>query len=217
MAKNNQPLFVRSKLLPNNSAAEFVELRTSRFFGPEFPSPNGIEFAPDVDMFVARDVASSMKSVQTRFLNEIFQVFLAHLLIPVFSFENYFQASRDKCKEFEVLLIDFAKLIYDRNFEKKFQVKSKSFQEYKIQDVLEIAEKVQMKHGSISKVREHTAVFRKCFAAVGRNQGAVDNLLNFIPNDSYGSIIFGGFTLILTVGVFTRHIYYILPVLLTAS
>lgn len=137
---------------------------------------------------------------QTSFLNEISQVFIAHLVILVSRLENYFQASRDKCKEFEALLIKFTKLIDGRQFENKFGIKSKSLQEYKIQDVLEIAEKVQTKHDSISKFREHTAVFRKCFAAFGRNQGAVDNLLNIIPNDSYGSIIFGEFTLILTVG-----------------
>lgn len=66
MAQNNQPLVVRSKLLPDNSAAEFVELRTDKFFGPEFSRPNGIEYSPDVDMFIAQDVASSLKSVRMK-------------------------------------------------------------------------------------------------------------------------------------------------------
>lgn len=63
MAQNNQPLAMRSKLLPNNSAAEFVELKTDKFFGPEFSRPNGAEYAPDVDMFIDQDVASSLRLV----------------------------------------------------------------------------------------------------------------------------------------------------------
>ncbi|KAL1867905.1 hypothetical protein Daus18300_006180 [Diaporthe australafricana] len=174
MAENNPPVVVRSKLLPNNSAAEFVELRADRFLGAGFSRPNGTEYAPGVDMFVDQGVASSLSP------------------------EKYYQASRDKRKEFEVLLVNFAKLVDDRQLQKRFYVKSKSLQDYKIQDVLEIAEKVQTTHGSTPKVKEHTAVFKKCFAAVGRNSGALKNLLNFIPDDSYGSIIFGGFTMILT-------------------
>lgn len=64
MNENNQPLVVRSKLLPNNSAAEFVETRTGRLLGPEFSRPNGAEFAPVVDMFVNQDIVSSLRSVR---------------------------------------------------------------------------------------------------------------------------------------------------------
>lgn len=121
------------------------------------------------------------------------------MLILVFRIEKYYQASRDKRKEFEALLTDFSKLIDDRQLQKRLQVKSKGLNEYRMQDVLEIAEMVQTTHGNKSKVREHTAILRKCFASVGRNQGAVNNLLKFIPNDTYGSVICGGFTMILTV------------------
>lgn len=123
----------------------------------------------------------------------------ANFLTTMIRFEKYYEASKLKCTEFEALLIDFAKMVDERQLQKKFGIKSRGFQEYRAEDVLEIAETVQKKYNNTSKVRECTAVFRKCFASVGRNQGAVSNLLSFIPNDSYGSIIFGGFTLILTV------------------
>jgi hypothetical protein len=71
--------------------------------------------------------------------------------------------------------------------------------EYKMQDVLNIADKLTQRHKNASQVQNCAGIIRKCFRFAGQNSGVIKKLLDFAPTDSYGSMIYGGFALILGV------------------
>ena len=67
-------------------------------------------------------------------------------------------------------------------------------------DVLDIADKIEERHRNADKVKSSIGVIRKCFRFSGKYVGVMKKIADFVPDDVYGSVISGGFTLILGVG-----------------
>lgn len=83
--------------------------------------------------------------------------------------------------------------------DQRFDVEIKDADKYTLNDVLKIAQVVQQNHKDADKVHSSMGRIRKFFRASGRNASTFQKLLAFVPNETYGSIICGGFTIILGV------------------
>ncbi|KAF2096572.1 hypothetical protein NA57DRAFT_78177 [Rhizodiscina lignyota] len=66
-------------------------------------------------------------------------------------------------------------------------------------DVLEIAKLVQDRNKNSENTRTCMRVIRNCFKATAKHRSTLENILSCVPNDIYGSIIAGGFTVVLAV------------------
>ncbi|ETS83498.1 hypothetical protein PFICI_05374 [Pestalotiopsis fici W106-1] len=158
----------RSRTL-TNSAAEFLELRSDETIGAELAELSP-EFVPELDRFVPRD--------------EVLQ-------------QDYFAESQKRVEKFKETLALFQKNLIDRKVDKKYEIEIKDASSYTLEDVLKIAKVVQKKHSDADQVHSCMGRLKKFFHATGRNATTFKRLLTFVPDDVYGSVICGGFTVIL--------------------
>lgn len=112
-----------------------------------------------------------------------------------------FEESKKIIKQFEETLERFSKTLQKNDLANKIDITLKKPAEYNLKDVLTIAEKVCERHKTAEDVKSCTGAIRKCFRFVGKNSSPLQCLLNFVPSDSYGSAISGGFTVILAVSL----------------
>lgn len=103
---------------------------------------------------------------------------------------------------FEETLQRFSQTLEKHDVAKKIDIALKKPNEYSMKDVVQIADKVYEKHKTASDVKSCTGAIRKCFRFTGKNASPLQCLLNFVPSDTYGSVISGGFTVILAVSLF---------------
>lgn len=96
---------------------------------------------------------------------------------------------------FEDTLARFCKLVEDKKLDKALGITLKRPQQYRMEDVLQIANKLHEIHKNAAEIKSCSGVFRKCFRFAGDND--LTRLLKFVPSDTYGSIICGGLTVIL--------------------
>ncbi|KAI1461614.1 hypothetical protein F4805DRAFT_239010 [Annulohypoxylon moriforme] len=163
---------MRSNTL-SNSAVEFLETRAEQAFGPEVAQmigPQSPQYAPEIDKFVT---ASGF--------NEL----------------DYFKESEEKMARFKKTLAQFCKTLEERKVGKKLGIEIKDPDDYKMQDVLSIAQQLQSKHQEDKTSKGYLGKIRRCFHRFMEHRGVLHNMLSFIPNDSYGSAISGGFAIIL--------------------
>lgn len=71
--------------------------------------------------------------------------------------------------------------------------------QYGFEDVVNIATKLKDRHEDVDQVKTCMNRIRSGFRSIGRKKGVLANMLSFAPNDSYGIVICGGFTVILGV------------------
>ncbi|KAK7709976.1 hypothetical protein SLS63_013118 [Diaporthe eres] len=169
MAGELHPLS-RSHLL-TNPVAEYLETRQNGALGDTAPKRPNSEFVPEMDQFVPKG---------SRFD------------------QDYHKASRARMQEFQITLQKFHQHMEKRK-DKDTSIKLKSPDDYTFKDVLEITTKLHEDHKSASQVRNCMGLIRKLFRGVGENSSILESLLKFVPNDTYGSVICGGFSMILTV------------------
>ncbi|KAF7538713.1 hypothetical protein G7054_g2751 [Neopestalotiopsis clavispora] len=160
----------RSRTL-TNSAAEFLELRSDEAIGAELAEISP-EFVPELDRFLPRD--------------DIQQ-------------QDYFVESQKRVETFKQTLALFQKNLIDRKVDKRYEIEIKDASSYTLDDVLKIAKVVQKKHSDADQVHSCMGRLKKFFHATGRNATTFKRLLAFVPDDVYGSVICGGFTVILGV------------------
>lgn len=137
------------------------------------------EFVPELDRFLPRD--------------EITQ-------------QDYFVESQKRVEKFKETLALFQKNLVDRKVDRRYEIAIKDANSYTLQDVLQIAKIVQKKHSDADQVHSCMGRLKKFFHATGRNASTFKRLLAFVPDDVYGSVICGGFTVIL--GVCIGLLYY---------
>ncbi|KAI2462836.1 hypothetical protein F4781DRAFT_163711 [Annulohypoxylon bovei var. microspora] len=157
----------------SNSAVEFLETRPEQAFGSEVAQmigPQSPQYAPEIDKFVE---ASD------------------------FNEPDYFKESEEKMAKFKKTLSQFCKTLEERKLGKKLGIEIKNPDDYKMQDVLSIAQELQLKHQDDKTSKGYLGKIRRCFRRLIEHRGIFHNILSFIPNDSYGSAISGGFTIIL--------------------
>ncbi|KUI71150.1 hypothetical protein VM1G_07001 [Cytospora mali] len=159
----------RSRLL-TNPAAEYLETRGADALGvtPTETAP-APEFVPEMDQFVSYGLLAG---------------------------KNYFKESEDRKRLFQVTLKKFCEHMEKRK-DKNQSFKIKEPNEYTFRDVWEIAEKLGEEHRSSEHVRSGMRFIHKFFRKAGENGSALKRLLVFVPDDTYGSVICGGFTIIL--------------------
>ncbi|KAI0890588.1 uncharacterized protein GGS22DRAFT_151322 [Annulohypoxylon maeteangense] len=174
--EERQPLFWSGLMRTNtisNMAVEFLETRPEQAFGAELAQmmgPQSPQYAPEIDKFVA---ASD------------------------FNEPDYFKESEEKMTKFKATLAQFCKTLEERKLGKKLGIEIKNPDDYKMQDVLSIAQQLQSKHQDDKTSKGYLGKIRRCFRRLMEHRGILHNILSFIPNDSYGSVISGGFTIIL--------------------
>lgn len=160
----------RSRIL-TNSAAEFLELRGDEALGSALAEISP-EFVPELDSFVTRDA------------------------VPP---QDYFAESQERLEKFKITLAAFQENLVDRKVDQKYEIEIKDSTSYTLEDVLKIAQTVQKKHKDADKIHSCMGRLKKFFHATGRNATTFKKLLAFVPDDVYGSVICGGFTVILGV------------------
>ncbi|KAK8042369.1 hypothetical protein PG994_012852 [Apiospora phragmitis] len=111
--------------------------------------------------------------------------------------QDYHKESRERLEQFKKTLAAFQQNLIDRKVDTKFDVTIKDAQDYTLDDVLQIANTVQERHKKLDNVNKCTRGIKKLFRATGRNASTFKKLLAFVPSDAYGSVICGGFTMIL--------------------
>lgn len=112
----------------------------------------------------------------------------------------YFRESEKHMQELQLTLTKFTETLVKRGLTQELGIEIKKPNEYTMQNVIDIAQRVQQRHASSDGATKNSlGLIRKCFRQAIKKQGILNNLLNFIPSDSYSSVICGGFTLILGV------------------
>jgi hypothetical protein len=86
-----------------------------------------------------------------------------------------------------------------QKLDKKLRLKLKEPEDYPFSDVLEISQRLYDKKEVPENTKNRMGTIRRCFKAAARHEGILKKLLSFLPNDSYGSVICGGFALVLAV------------------
>jgi hypothetical protein len=123
---------------------------------------------------------------------------LASALIN-YSETDYYKESNKQMNEFQGTLKAFCQTLKKRKLDSKLGIEIKEPKDYKMTDVLSIAKMIYDENERSVNTRSCMRAIRKCFQATARHEGTLKNLLNFIPGDIYGSVISGGFTIILAV------------------
>jgi hypothetical protein len=100
--------------------------------------------------------------------------------------------------EFQMTLRKFHEHLEKRK-DKDNSIKLKNPSDYTFKDVLEITTKLHEDHKSAGQVKTCMGLVRRLFRGAGENSSTLERLLAFVPNDTYGSVICGGFSMILSV------------------
>ena len=124
------------------------------------------------------------------------------MILTSHSEADYYKLSTEKMKVFEGTLTAFSQTLKSRKLDIKYGIDIKDPKEYTMTDVLLITKKIYDEHESANS-RGCMSVIRKCFQATVKHEGTLTNLLTFVPTDVYGSVLCGGFTLILGVSFHT--------------
>jgi hypothetical protein len=181
---------VRSKIL-TNSAAEFIETRAQEALGAEVVDASSPQYVPVRDQFMPKgEIARYEKWLEPR---------NAGADIDERASVDYHVESAAKLEQFERTLQKFAATIKERGLDGKLNIDLKDPKAYSMSDVLSIAVKIQEKHRDADEVKTAMGRIRKCFRFAEDHHGQLKRLLKFVPNDTYGTVISGGFTMILGV------------------
>ena len=115
---------------------------------------------------------------------------------------EYYRVSVEKLQDFQNTLTGFVKTLKSKKLDQRLSIELKDPKDYKLEDVLEIATKLQGSKDASEDTRSCMRVIRKCFRVTAKHTTTLTDILKLVPNDSYGSVIVGGFTLILAVSTF---------------
>lgn len=102
-------------------------------------------------------------------------------------------------QQLESSLANLNETIRKRKYDKKLNITLKELRAYKMNEVLEIATKIETEHRNAGKAKTAMGLIRRCFRSVGDDPGNMKRFLNFVPGDVYGSVISGSFAMVLGV------------------
>ncbi|KAI0844816.1 hypothetical protein F5Y00DRAFT_266238 [Daldinia vernicosa] len=175
------PVVFRRKIL-TNSAAEFVEREPGieALFQPEDSydelkdSRNASEFIPEIDRFAPKGV--------------------------IFDRSKYYERSLESKRNFLRTLKNFVSILRDRKIESELNIVIKDpseTHEFTFEYVLGIIDKIGESRNNSTKTRSCKNFIRRCYHKLEDNRDVFEGILDMIPDDIYGSILSGGFALIL--------------------
>lgn len=113
-------------------------------------------------------------------------------------------------EDFKNTLETFKKTLRANKVDEKLDIELKD--QYGFEDVVDIATRLKDCNEGDSSVSNCMTKIKKAFRSIGKRKGILANLLSFAPNDSYGIVFCGGFSVILgvrtstvTSGIGTDH------------
>ncbi|KAK3369282.1 hypothetical protein B0T24DRAFT_580206 [Lasiosphaeria ovina] len=186
MAGNSVFVATRPTRVLSNSAAEFVETRAGagicrRATGDPVEGSKhveslesalaGVRFVPQLDRFMPENEAPEETS--------------------------YYQESEEMLEKFKESLKNFTQILQSRSVFKKLGIEAPDPAKFDLNYVLKIAALIQEHQDGSEDTQIIKKFARKCFRGAAQNKAAITALLSMIPNDVYGSVISGGFSLIL--------------------
>ncbi|KAF7956721.1 hypothetical protein EAE96_004051 [Botrytis aclada] len=169
---------VRRKTL-TNSAAEYVEKRVDikALYPPDRPTKefNDLhdvsEFVPAIDLFALKGDNLSV--------------------------ESCYEQSKTSMETFSGTLKKFAAILRERKVDSNLKIVIRDPSEFDLQYVLGIVNNLSEGGDSSSKTGLFKKFIHSCYQKVENNKAVIEGILSLIPSDIYGSVISGGFTLIL--------------------
>ncbi|KAH8159161.1 hypothetical protein CIB48_g9081 [Xylaria polymorpha] len=114
--------------------------------------------------------------------------------VPKDTVIKYYQESKKRKLEFQQRLGRFACMLKDRNVDKELHIEIKDPEDFNLPYVLEIIDKIEKR---TDMKRPYKAFVRRCFRKIEDNKAVIEGIISFVPDDVYGALISGGFTLIL--------------------
>ncbi len=86
-----------------------------------------------------------------------------------------------------------------KNVFDKLGLQARDPSEYTLEYVLSLAETINDKRTEGEDASTCKKFIKSCFRSINKRSGTIAGLIDMVPKDIYGSVISGGFTLILTV------------------
>ncbi|KAI0193585.1 hypothetical protein EV127DRAFT_509713 [Xylaria flabelliformis] len=170
---------IRRKRWLTNEPAEFVE--------------NGAAFRTLLELAESPEELEDLKNLEiTSEYSPVLDKFVPK--DTVLNDSRYYQDSRNRKLEFQQSLERFACILKSRNVDKELRIEIKDPKDFDLRYILEIIDKIE-KHTTMK--RPYKAFFKRYLHKVEENKAVIEGILSFVPDDIYGSLISGGFTLIL--------------------
>ncbi|RSM12542.1 hypothetical protein CEP52_002423 [Fusarium oligoseptatum] len=88
-------------------------------------------------------------------------------------------------------------VLKERNVDTQLNITIKDPSEFTCDYVLQLIDKIQERRDNAIKTSSCKNFVRRCYQKVEDNRGAIEAFLTIIPNDAYGSVISGGFAMIM--------------------
>jgi len=101
--------------------------------------------------------------------------------------------------KFEETLKRFTQTLQSRDVFKKLGIEACDPAKCDINYVLKIATVIHEHKQGVQDTQQIKKFMRRCVRRATANKAAIEALLSMVPNDVYGSVISGGFSLILAV------------------
>jgi hypothetical protein len=107
--------------------------------------------------------------------------------------------SAEHARKFQDTLKRFCDTLKKRKLDHKLNIELKNPNEYKLQDVIDIATRLQSNRDASGNTNICMRYIRTFFRETAKHKSTLTVMLKFVPNDTYGAIFVGGFALILAV------------------
>lgn len=101
--------------------------------------------------------------------------------------------------KFRSTLTRFGSILKERKVDTQLDIRIKDPNEFTMDYVFEITRKISEGGNITAKTRSCKNFIQRCYRKVEDNRNVIGGILGMLPNDTYGSMISGGFTLIMAV------------------
>jgi hypothetical protein len=116
------------------------------------------------------------------------------------SASKYYEASEKSLVRFRQTLQRLVAVLQERGVNKELGIEIKNPGDgFTFDYVLGIANRLQEGRENALQMKTCKTFIRRCYRKVEGSRGVIGGILEMVPNDAYGSVISGGFTLIMAV------------------
>ncbi len=112
-----------------------------------------------------------------------------------------YEESQKRVVRFQQTLQRLAAVLRERHVEEELGIAIKDPREFTLDYVIELTEKIHEGRENGLKIRSCKNFAKRCFRKVQENRQVIDGILGLVPDDIYGSVISGGFSLIMAVSI----------------
>ncbi|KAI8712656.1 hypothetical protein NCS52_01364200 [Fusarium sp. LHS14.1] len=142
------------------------------------------------------DSPREIKSLQDRseFMNELDRFAPKGV---AFDSQKAYRQSQQSLETFRRTLQKLVAVLRERNVNTQLNIDIKDPSEFTCEYVLQVIDKIGENRESSTKTRSCKNFVRRCYQKMEDNRSAIEGFLAMIPNDVYGSVISGGFAMIM--------------------